>query len=79
MSTMNISLPETQKSYVDQQVVDRGYASSSEYIRDLIRRDQDIYRLRELLLEGADSPPAGVADAEYFEQLRKRVREQERS
>ena len=78
MSTMNISLPESQKSFVDQQVIDRGYASSSEYIRDLIRKEQDRQRLRDLLLEGMNSPPAGVADAEYFNQLRERVRNHER-
>ena len=79
MSTMNVSLPETQKSFVDQQVSERGYASSSEYIRDLIRREQDKQKLRELLLEGMNSPQAGVADAEYFNQLRERVRAYERS
>ena len=79
MSTMNISLPETQKSFVDRQVIDRGYASSSEFIRDLIRREQDRQQLRDLLLEGANSPPAGIADTEYFNQLRERVRNHERS
>ena len=75
MSTMNISLPETLKSFVDQQVRSRGYGSSSEYIRELIRKDQDRQHLRGLLLEGAASPPAVTADAAYFGQLRHRVRE----
>ena len=75
MSTMNISLPETLKSFVDQQVRSRGYSSSSEYVRELIRRDQDRQRLRGLLLEGAASLPAVTADAAYFGQLRDRVHE----
>ena len=75
MSTMNISLPETLKSFVDQQVRSRGYSSSSEYVRELIRRDQDRQRLRGLLLEGAASPSSVTADAHYFGQLRDRVRE----
>ncbi len=75
MSTMNVSLPETQKSFVDQQVCERGYATTSEYIRDLIRREQDKQKLRDLLLEGMNSPRAGVADAEYFNQLRARFSE----
>ena len=75
---MNISLPEALKSYVDQQVSARGYGSSSEYIRELIRKDQSRQQLRALLLEGANSPPAAVADAEYFDRLRDRVREIER-
>lgn len=78
MSTMNISLPETQKSFVDQQVCERGYASSSEYIRDLIRREQDRQQLRDLIMEGVNSPPAGVADEAYFNQLRARFSEDDR-
>ena len=70
---MNISLPETLKTYVDEQVAGRGYGTSSEYVRDLIRKDQDRQRLRALLLEGASSPPGEPADARYFEALRARV------
>lgn len=73
MGTMNISLPDSMKGFVDEQVAERGYGTSSEYIRDLIRRDQDNLRLRRLLLEGAESPIAGAADQAYFESLRKRV------
>ena len=75
MSTMNISLPEALKSFVDNQVGARGYSTSSEYVRELIRKDQDRQRLRGLLLEGAESPQAVTADADYFDRLRGRVRE----
>lgn len=75
MSTMNISLPEALKSFVDEQVSTRGYGSTSEYVRDLIRKEQDIQRLRDLLLEGAASPVAGVADKAFFESLREEIRE----
>lgn len=74
MSTMNISLPDALKSFVDEQVSQRGYATSSEYVRELIRRDQDRLHLRGLLLQGASSPPAAPADATYFEGLRDRIR-----
>lgn len=74
MSTMNISLPQTLKSFVDEQVSQRGYGTSSEYVRELIRRDQDRLQLRDLLLAGASSSPAAPADSRYFEDLRKRVR-----
>ena len=70
MSTMNISLPEALKSFVDDQVIARGYSTSSEYVRELIRKDQDRQRLRDRLLEGAASP-----QADYFNRLRDRVRE----
>lgn len=74
MSTMNISLPETLKSFVDEQVAGRGYGTSSEYVRELIRGDQDRQLLRGLLLEGAASAPTAPADGAYFEGLRERVR-----
>ena len=74
MSTMNISLPDTLKAFVDEQVSQRGYGTSSEYVRELIRKDQDRLQLRGLLLAGAASSQAAPADASYFEGLRDRVR-----
>jgi antitoxin ParD1/3/4 len=75
MSTMNISLPDSLKRFVDDQVSQRGYGTSSEYVRELIRKDQDRLQLRGLLLTGAVSPPATPADATYFAELRARVAE----
>ncbi|MFX1767803.1 type II toxin-antitoxin system ParD family antitoxin [Paraburkholderia sp. A1RI-2L] len=74
MSTMNISLPDSLKEYVDEQVGECGYGTSSEYVRDLIRKDQDRKRLRTMILQGATSGLADPADADYFESLRARVR-----
>ena len=74
MSTMNISLPETLKSFVEEQVNQGCYGTSSEYVRELIRKDRDRLRLRGLLLAGAASAPATPADPAYFEGLRDRVR-----
>ena len=74
MSTMNISLPDTLKSFVDSQVADGGYGTSSEYVRELIRRDQDRLHLRKLILEGAQSPKSSsVMDKDYFSALRIRA------
>ncbi|WEX91266.1 type II toxin-antitoxin system ParD family antitoxin [Sinorhizobium garamanticum] len=74
MSTMNISLPDHLKSFVDEQVAGRGYGTSSEYIRELIRRDQDRLALRRLLFDGAASAPTDPVDPDYFTSLRDRVR-----
>ena len=38
---MNVSLPDEFKAFVDAYVDDGGFGSTSEYVRDLIRRDQD--------------------------------------
>ena len=70
MTTVNVSLPDDLKSFVDSRVCEGSYGSASEYVRDLIRRDQDRRQLRAALLEGARSPIAGPADAAYFESLR---------
>jgi len=69
MTTMNISLPAELKSFVDEQVAGR-YSTSSEYVRELIRREQDKQKLRDMLLEGAASPLEGPADEAWFEELR---------
>ncbi len=78
MTTMNISLPDSLKSFVDEQVAQRGYGTSSEYVRELIRKDADILRLRGMLLKGAASAPAAPVDAEYFSALRERVQKRAR-
>ena len=71
---MNVSLPDELKSYVDEQVGDGGYGSTSEYVRDLIRRDKDRQQLRRILLDGAASSPGPDADRTYFTSLRDRIR-----
>lgn len=70
---MNVSLPNELKMFVDERVGDGGFGSTSEYVRDLIRRDQDRQRLRSLLLDGAASPRGPIADESYFDSLRARV------
>ncbi|MFM8767761.1 MAG: type II toxin-antitoxin system ParD family antitoxin, partial [Rubrivivax sp.] len=67
MSTMNISLPDSLKAFVDEQVSQRGYGTSSEYVRELIRSDQGRLQLRKLLLAGASSAPTKPVDETYFE------------
>ena len=73
MSTMNVSLPDALKQFVDDQVVNGDYGTSSEYIRELIRKDQDRLRLKALLLAGAASPAGPVANAAFFETLRQSI------
>jgi antitoxin ParD1/3/4 len=73
MTTMNISLPDVLKSYVDIQVSSGGYGTASEYVRELIRKDQDRTRLRELLLSGAGSESVGEFDESYFDGLRREI------
>jgi antitoxin ParD1/3/4 len=53
-TTMNISLPDSMRVFVEETLTDDGYGSASEYVRDLIRADQkrrNEKRLETLLLE----------------------------
>jgi len=71
MKTMNVSVPEPMRDYVEQQVKTGGYGSVSEYIRDLIRQDQKRKaqeHLENLLLQGIDSGEAtNMSDRDWVE------------
>ena len=41
MATMNVSLPDEMREWVEQQARSGRYANASDYVRDLIRHDQD--------------------------------------
>lgn len=73
-TTMNISLPIELKAFVDEQVAEHGFGSTSEYLRDLIRKQRDIAKLRGLLLEGANSGPGKIIDDAWFAELRDRAK-----
>ena len=56
MASMNISLPDTMREWVEQQTKTGEYANSSDYMRDLIRHDQrQREQLRLALIEGEQS------------------------
>jgi antitoxin ParD1/3/4 len=74
MSTMNVSLPDEMRDFVERQVREGAYSTSSEYIRGLIRRDEARVRLHDLLREGLESPKVAEADANYFADKRRRAR-----
>ena len=59
-NTLSFALPETMRSYIDARVVSGHYGNTSEYIRDLVRKDQAEEakaRLRALIEEGIASGP----------------------
>jgi len=73
MPTINILLPEALRTFVEEQIAQRRYGTTSEYISVLIRRDQDRQNLRDLLLAGVASEPGSVARRQYFHDLRAEV------
>lgn len=74
MVTMNVSLPEALKQFVDEQVSERGFGTTSEYVRELIRYDRDRSLLRERILASADAEFSEPMDAGYFQRLRGTIR-----
>jgi antitoxin ParD1/3/4 len=76
MSTVNISLPEPMKDFVESQVTDGMYGSVSDYIRTLIREDQKRKAqeaLEKKLLAALDQRNFEEVTPEFFNQLRARM------
>lgn len=67
MATMNISLPDQMKEWIEECVQSGRYANASDYVRDLIRRDQiKLAKLRQALIEGENSGPSAGLDIDAF-------------
>lgn len=81
MPTLNISLPESMRAFIDEQIAKGGYSTVSEYIRHLIRQDQKQVaqmKLEAMLLEGLDiGEPIEVTD-EWWENKRTELVERSR-
>ena len=68
MQTMNISLPETLKDFVDRQIAAGRYSSASEYVRELIRNDEKQKaeeQLAVLLREGLQSEETALTREDW--------------
>ncbi|MFO5528234.1 MAG: type II toxin-antitoxin system ParD family antitoxin [Cuspidothrix sp.] len=77
MKSINISLPDTMRTYVEQLVAQGGYSSISEYFRELVRQDQKQRakeQLQTMLLEGLNSGEATEMTAHDWEDIRQAVR-----
>ena len=80
MTTLNFSLPDDLKKWIEAQVAAGGYGNTSEYIRELIRIDQKRKaeeRLEALLLKGLESPSKQMTRADWAE-LKRRVTERQK-
>lgn len=78
MATMNISLTDPLKQFVDEEVREGGYSSTSDYVRDLIRQRQRSKAeelLKQLIAEGLASGPGVVVTADTFERMRRELTE----
>jgi len=78
MAQMNVSLPDALKSWAEARVAEGRYSSTSDYVRDLIRRDEaDAEKLRRLQAAIDEGLTSGISDRdpfEYLDELRGAVR-----
>ena len=68
MQSMNISLPDPLKQFVEGQILTGRYSSASEYVRELIRADERqkaADQLEALLLEGLSSTESELTPADW--------------
>jgi antitoxin ParD1/3/4 len=73
---MSFALPESLREYIDARVRDGSYGNTSEYLRDLIRRDQHeqaVQRLRDLIADGLASGEGRVVTGDVVASLRERA------
>jgi antitoxin ParD1/3/4 len=73
MTTVNISVPDSMKVFIDEQVAKGGYSTTSEYIRQLLRQEAERVaqvRLETLLLEGLDSGEPIEINDDWWQQKR---------
>ena len=77
MATMNVSLPDAMKAWVEEQVQTGRYGNSSDYVRDLVRRDQERAEARaqlyKLIDEGFDSGFSDKTAEDAFDEARREV------
>jgi len=73
---MSFALPENMRAYIDARVSDGSYGNTSEYLRELIRRDQHeqaAQRLRDLIADGLASGEGREATDDVISELRERA------
>lgn len=78
MPTMNISLSEPLKTFVEERVHSSGYSTVSEYFRELVREDQKRSaqeKLETLLLDGLNSGKAAELTKKDMEAVRRAIKE----
>jgi antitoxin ParD1/3/4 len=77
MATMNVSLPDQMKTWVESQAKGGRYGNASDYVRDLIRRDQErqerIVELQQLIREGLESGVSTRTANDLLDEARRRA------
>lgn len=75
IATLNISLPDTMKTEVEEIIATEGYGNTSEFFRDLVRnhlKERRERKIEDLLLEGINSGESSPLTKEDFENIKQR-------
>jgi len=82
MATMNISVPDPMKDWVQSQVNTGAYANISDYVRDLIRQDQEnrnkIQALQAAITKGLESGVSGKSFDEIMQAARNSMKDNDK-
>ena len=74
MATMNVSLPDKMKKWVEAQAETGRYGNASDYVRDLIRRDQETEAFRVEMQKAIDEGVASGISDRPLDEVFKRAR-----
>lgn len=77
MATMNVSLPDPMKTWIEARLEDGSFSNTSDYVRHLIRRDQERAQTIEILQQAiAEGVKSGDPEPFNFKAFKARMREQ---
>lgn len=81
MATMNVSLPDQMKEWVEDQTTDGRYSNASDYVRDLIRKDRErreaVAEMQALITEGIESGNHKPFDRAKFDTVIQRANDRD--
>jgi|688.fasta_scaffold1710889_1 antitoxin ParD1/3/4 len=73
MPKMSLELTDSLQSFVDSESSQQGFASSTDFVIDLIKKEQDRAHVRALIDEGMASPSRVICVEEYINSLRNKI------
>ena len=74
MATMNISLPDPLRDFVNERIGSGDYATVSDYMRDLVRKAKIAHDLEKRLLSALEGKDLGEVSPEFFADLKARIK-----
>ncbi len=78
MATMNVSIPDQMRKWVENQIKNGTYSNASDYVRDLIRRDQEARDKRETLIRALESGESSGVSKRTLNDIWKEVKTRNR-